>query len=157
MLQEKKRLGKKREREREATSSKINKCVCVSTTDWVVITYDICKKQCLFFMSRSWRDLFLCAKNKKIWEGLTWFIATPVTGFISIFVCWLGVFDLSQEEVTWWWCVTSAGSPGEEDRTMTAVDFDDWSQAGILKRLVGNEIFKWSLERIRLVRLYRWV
>jgi hypothetical protein len=40
---------------------------------------------------------------------------------------------------------------------MTAVDFDDWSQAGILKRLAGNEIFNWSSKRIFVGRLYFWV
>ena len=89
-----------------------------------------------------------------------------VTGFISIDnvevldICWLGIFDVSQEEVTWW-CGTSVGtvlSNGEADRTTTAVDdFEDWSQAGILSRLVGNEIFNWSSKRILAVRLYRRV
>jgi hypothetical protein len=82
---------------------------------------------------------------------------SSITGFILIDICWLGIFDLSQEEVTWWWCVTSVGTPGEEDKTMTAVDFDDWSQAGTLKRLAGNKIFNWSSKRILVVRLYLWV
>jgi hypothetical protein len=47
---------------------------------------------------------------------------------------------------------------GEDDETMTAVDFDDWSQAGILNRLIGgNEIFNWSSKRILVGRLYLWV
>ncbi len=84
-----------------------------------------------------------------------------VTGFISIEICWLGIFDVSQEEVTWWWwCVASVvtvESMGEDDKTMTAVGFDEWSQAGILNRLDGNKIFNWSSKRILVVRLYFWV
>jgi hypothetical protein len=43
------------------------------------------------------------------------------------------------------------------DKTTTAVDFDDWSQAGILKRLAGNKIFNWLSKWILFVRLYFWV
>jgi hypothetical protein len=101
-------------------------------------------------------------------ERLTWFIPIVepnlyITGFISIDICWLEIFDVSQEEVTWWWwwCVSSVVtivSIGEDDKTMTAVDFVDWSQAGILNRLTGgNEIFNWSSKRIFVGRLYLWV
>lgn len=84
-----------------------------------------------------------------------------ISGFIlideveAIDICFLGIFDVSQEEMTWWWwCTTSVVSTGKGDKAMTAVDFDDGSQAGILNRLVGNELFIWSSKRILGVRLY---
>lgn len=69
-------------------------------------------------------------------------------------ICWLEIFDVSQEEMTWWWCVTSVVSTGEDDKATTAVDFDNWSQWGILSCLVGSELVIWSFERILVVRLY---
>lgn len=49
------------------------------------------------------------------------------------------VFDMSQEGMTWWWCIALVDSPDSDERTTTAVDFLGWSQAGILSRLLGNE------------------
>jgi len=110
-------------------------------------------------------------EKKILKKKLTWLISISkpdlyVTGFIStgefeaIDVCWLGIFDVSQEEVTWWWYVASVVtvvSTGEDNKTTAAVDFDEWSQAGILNRLAGNEVFNWSSKRIFVVRLYFWV
>jgi hypothetical protein len=80
------------------------------------------------------------------------------TGFISRDICWLGIFDVSQEEVTWWWWsvtyVVTVVSIGKDGKITTAADFDEWSQAGILNRLDGNEIFNWSSKRIFVGRLY---
>ncbi len=75
-------------------------------------------------------------------------------------ISWLGIFDVSQEEVTWWWCrasVLAVVSTGEDNKTTTAVDFDEWSQAGILSRLVGNGIFNGSSKRLPGVWVYFWV
>ena len=82
-----------------------------------------------------------------------------ITDWRSIGRRWLGRFDVSQEEVSWWWWFASVGrTPGEVERTRAAVDLDEWSHAGILRRFAGKEKFNWLSERILFVgRLYRWV
>lgn len=140
----------------EATSCKINKCVCVrvSTTDWVVIANDICKNEWILF-GRG---------GGGVWKELTWVLAMleldlyTTAWRLSIGRCWLERSDVSQEEVTWWWCLASVRTPGEVERIRTAVGFDEWSHAGILKRLAGCERVKEFSEWILFVgRLYRWV